>query len=110
MRNISPSGTLALASCSSSQHSGTKEAITLNYVFRFVVTTTLKAANCLSQWQTGRTRCALCSDDGWTMDEELKPIRNQRFSQRSKFAQKLLFAPLRLATSPLNLRGLEARG
>lgn len=60
---------------------------TFNYVFRVHgYENSPQLLVSISDWQD---KLRLSSDYGWTLDEERKPIRTERFSQRAEFAQEL---------------------
>lgn len=62
---------------------------TFNYVFRVLECDNSPAPQLvvsIADWQ-GSLRIA--SDYGWTLDEERKPIRTERYEQRSQFLQDL---------------------
>lgn len=60
---------------------------TFNYVFRVHgYENSPQLLVSISDWQE---KLRLSSDYGWTLDEERKPIRTERFSQRAEFAQEL---------------------
>lgn len=62
---------------------------TFNYVFRvhsYDNSPTPQLVVSISDWQD---KLRLSSDYGWMLDEERKPVRTERFSQRSEFAQEL---------------------
>lgn len=62
---------------------------TFNYVFRVQGVDNSPASGLvvsISDWQD---RLRLSSDYGWTLDQERKPIRSEKYSQRSLFTQQL---------------------
>lgn len=62
---------------------------TFNYVFRVLGvdnSPTPQLVVSVADWQ-GKLR--LSSDYGWTLDAERKPVRTERFSQRSEFTRQL---------------------
>jgi outer membrane protein assembly factor BamE (lipoprotein component of BamABCDE complex) len=62
---------------------------TFNYVFRVHGVDNSPASGLvvsISDWQD---KLRLSSDYGWTLDQERKPIRTEKYSQRSQFAQQL---------------------
>lgn len=62
---------------------------TFNYVFRVLGvdnSPTPQLVVSVADWQ-GKLR--LSSDYGWALDAERKPVRTERFSQRSEFTQQL---------------------
>lgn len=62
---------------------------TFNYVFRVQGVDNSPANQLIvsvADWQ-GKLR--LSSDYGWTLDEERKPIRTEKFKQRAEFAKDL---------------------
>ncbi|NJM70334.1 MAG: hypothetical protein HC862_08940 [Scytonema sp. RU_4_4] len=62
---------------------------TFNYVFHVQGVDNSPASGLvvsISDWQD---KLRLSSDYGWTLDQERKPIRTEKYSQRSHFAQQL---------------------
>lgn len=62
---------------------------TFNYVFRVCDldnSPACKVVVSVSDWQN---KLRLGSDYGWTLDSERKPIRTEKFNQRTQFAHQL---------------------
>ncbi|MFE1744525.1 hypothetical protein [Coleofasciculus sp. H7-2] len=62
---------------------------TFNYVFRVLEIDNSPASQLIvsvADWQ-GKLR--LSSDYGWTLDQDRKPVRTERFNQRPEFAKQL---------------------
>jgi hypothetical protein len=62
---------------------------TFNYVFRVQGIDNSPAPGLvisISDWQN---KLRLSSDYGWTLDSHRKPMRSEKFSQRSQFSQQL---------------------
>lgn len=62
---------------------------TFNYVFRVHGYDNSPAPQLVVSVADWDNNLRLSSDYGWTFDEERKPIRTERFSQRSEFARHL---------------------
>ena len=62
---------------------------TFNYVFRVHGYDNSPAPQLVVSVADWDNNLRLSSDYGWTLDQERKPIRTERFSQRSEFARDL---------------------
>lgn len=62
---------------------------TFNYVFRVHGYDNSPAPQLIVSVADWQDKLRLSSDYGWTLDNERKPVRTERFNQRSEFAQKV---------------------
>nr|WP_228035229.1 hypothetical protein [Oculatella sp. LEGE 06141] len=62
---------------------------TFNYVFRVHEYDNSPAPQLVVSIADWQNKLRLSSDYGWTLDEERKPTRTERFSQRDQFTQEL---------------------
>lgn len=62
---------------------------TFNYVFRVQGVDNSPAKQLIVSVADWQDKLRLSSDYGWILDEERKPIRTEKFSQRAEFAQDL---------------------
>lgn len=62
---------------------------TYNYVFRVREVDNSPADQLILSIADWQTNLRLSSDYGWTLDAERKPIRTDKFSQRSEFSQTI---------------------
>lgn len=62
---------------------------TFNYVFRVGDYDNSPANQLIVSVADWQNKLRLSSDYGWTLDQERKPVRTERFSQRLEFTQQL---------------------
>jgi hypothetical protein len=62
---------------------------TFNYVFRVYNYDNSPAPQLVISIADWQDKLRLSSDYGWTLDEERKPVRTERFEQRPEFSQVL---------------------
>ncbi|ARV62285.1 hypothetical protein BZZ01_29940 [Nostocales cyanobacterium HT-58-2] len=62
---------------------------TFNYVFRVHYVDNSPASGLFVSISDWNNKLRLSSDYGWTLDQERKPIRTDKYSQRSQFTQQL---------------------
>jgi hypothetical protein len=62
---------------------------TFNYVFRIQDYDNSPASQLILSISDWQDKLRLSSDYGWTLDSDRKPVRTERFEQRSEFAQKI---------------------
>ncbi|MBW4574015.1 MAG: outer membrane protein assembly factor BamE [Aphanothece sp. CMT-3BRIN-NPC111] len=62
---------------------------TFNYVFRVQGVDNSPAKQLIVSVADWQDKLRLSSDYGWTLDEERKPIRTEKFKQRAEFSQDL---------------------
>lgn len=62
---------------------------TFNYVFRVCDYDNSPAEQLIISVADWQNKLRLSSDYGWTLDDDRKPVRTDRFAQRDAFAQEL---------------------
>ena len=77
---------------------------TFNYVFRVHGYDNSPAPQLVVSVADWQNSLRLSSDYGWMLDKERKPVRTERFSQRSEFAQELRSYLQDWLHVPLNIR------
>lgn len=75
--------------CGQSSTVAAAQQNTFNYVFRVHDYDNSPAPQLIVSVSDWQDKLRLSSDYGWMLDQERKPIRTQRFNQRSQFTQIL---------------------
>ncbi len=75
---------------------------TFNYVFRTYGYDNSPASQLIVSVADWQDKLRLSSDYGWMLDNERKPVRTKRFSQRPEFAQELRLYLQNWLQVPLN--------
>lgn len=78
-----------LAECGQSSTVAPGKQNTFNYVFRVQGVDNSPASGLVVSISDCQDKLRLSSDYGWTLDQERKPIRTEKFNQRSQFTQQL---------------------
>ena len=78
-----------LAKCGEPSTIAAAKQNTFNYVFRVLGRDFSPAPQLIVSVSDWQDNLRLSSDYGWTLDEERKPIRTEKFNGRSQFAQEL---------------------